>query len=155
MTVTSSDFDPYFIAYSDPSEQPKGNVLSSYSSYTNSDGDPNFWMKFDHPIKDFSLDSYNGWFGFKLYGFDNNLNLVDFKYDIVPSPTYATAHISQTNNQEVSYLIFGGSLDSGYYDAWNGIDNIAFTSVPEPGCLAMLAGIAIPGSVFLLRRRKK
>jgi hypothetical protein len=149
LDVTDSDFDPAM----DPQPQPDGNLLHGYTNYLNEDGDTNFWIKFDKPVTDVSLDVYGGYLGdFALYGMDQNLNLLDFAQ---PDQLFNQDTMSLGNDpaHPISYLIVTGSNDFGYYDEWTGIDNIQFTVVPEPGSLTLLLSVLGVGAAW--RRREQ
>ena len=153
MTATATDFDPNWLSYADTTDLPTGNILHGFTGYNNENGDPNFWISFDRPTINVSLDLY-GAVADDLYGLDANLNFVSFG-KLTFSPTFASAHVTLDSNDSIRYLVIAGSTDSFNYDAWTGVDNIRFTSVPEPGSVAMLLGISVAGVGCFWRRRRK
>jgi hypothetical protein len=169
MTATASDFDPNFIASAAPADLPSGNLLGSYTGYLNSNGEPNYWVAFDKPVTNVSLDVYSAYsiqYGaFSLDGLDSNYNLVsylDYANEVVSS-TQTSAQVGLNNNDPISYLVVTGSIDeqfapfasSGLYDLWLGVDNLTFTTVPEPGVYALLGSLGLTGATFLRRRRSR
>lgn len=155
MTATATDFDPSFPASADPSELPSGNVLHSLTNYVNANGDPNFWIAFDQPVMDVSLDTYWGFGSALFYGLDADLNYVSGEVYAF-SPTFASARVTLDSNDPIRYLVVTGDTDTFSYDLWAGYDNVRFTvapaAVPEPGSVAILLGLSVSGGVFAIRR---
>ena len=146
MTATASDFSFPPGATATVS----GNLLHSLTDWFNENGDPSFWLRFDQPVIDVSLDAYGVGSAFAVYGFDGELNLL--------SATPTDLFISGGKRLTLADPGLGGYYYvgiTGDFNGWTGVDNIRFTSVPEPGSLTLLAGIAIPGGLFLLSRRYK
>ena len=158
MTATATDFDPSFPAGADPSELPSGNVLHSLTDYFNADGDPNFWIAFDKPVVDVSLDTYYGFGSALFYGLDADLNYVSGEVYTF-SPSGYSAHVTLDSNDPIQYLVVTGDTDFYSYDLWTGYDNVRFTiapaTVPEPGSLALLWGVGVTGAGTLLLRRHR
>ena len=159
LKVTSSDFDPYYVDNADPSELPTGNLLGRYADYSNENGDSNFWLKFDRPAFDLSLNVYGtGVFDpfFAVYGLDSDLNFLSFgAIDTSNSPNGFSGLVTLDSNAPISYLIITGGFDAESYDTWTGVDNIRFkTVVPEPGAAALLLGVVVSGAVWRRRLRK-
>ena len=159
LSVTATDFDPFYVQSADPSELPTGNLLHSFTGYFSEDGDSNFWLKFDRPAFDISLDAYG--FGvfdpfFSVYGLDSDLNFLSFGViDSSNSPNGIAGLVTLDSNAPISYLIITGAIDAQSYDAWTGVDNIRFTTaVPEPGAAALLLGVVVSGAVWRRRLRK-
>lgn len=151
MTATASDFDPFFTSTADPSDLPTGNLLHGFTGYNNENGDPNFWISFDKPAINVNLDLYGSNVD-DVYGLDANLNFISFG-KVTFSPSFASAHVTLDNDNSFRYLVIAGSTDSFNYDEWTGVDNIRFTSVPEPGFTTLLVGLSIVGGILALRRR--
>jgi hypothetical protein len=148
MTATSSDvgfgYDPND---TDPPHPPLGNVLHSFSGWSNEDGDANFAIFFDTPIDSISMDVIgDSSTGTSLYAFDAN--------GVFLGGTFAST-MSGFENISISDVGIIGfvAVTPGYYDDWAALDNISFNTVPEPGLAVLLLGSGVCGACLSLRRR--
>ena len=152
MTATATDFG------FNPGVPPpvSGNLLQSFSGWLQEDGAPTFWLRFDQPVIDFSLDAYaggtytiDGASAFSVYGFDADLNL------LTATPTDLRIldfqHIGLPTVIPDGYSYVG---ITGDFSGWTAVDNLQFTTVPEPGSFALVAGIAVSSGLFLRRRKR-
>ena len=122
-----------------------GNVLHSFSDYLAEDGDPSFLITFAVPITSFSAT---------FAGMSNFANTQIFGYSgaTLLTSTAATAAGQQTLTISTGLAFTSVIITPGDFSDWVGVDNITFTTVPEPSTWAMLAGGLLLVLVSVRRR---
>lgn len=136
-----------------------GNILHAYGDiftpgFQQADGDPMLHLMFDRPVQSLSVD---------FIGDSEEMShlLVYNEMDLVQHIHITRGGGFQIKNETLTYTgatpITMAMLGLGTRTDWVGIDNIRFTfapsaAVPEPGTLALLAGIASVGWVWKRRR---
>jgi hypothetical protein len=123
-----------------------GNVLHSFSDYLAEDGDPSFLITFAVPITSFSAT---------FAGMSDPANTQIFGYSgaTLLTSTAATATTGQQTLTITTGLAFTSIVVTpGDFNDWVGVDNITFTTVPEPSTWVMLAGGLLLVLVSVRRR---
>ena len=123
-----------------------GNILRSFAGWLNEDGDPSFLITFAVPITSFSAT---------FAGMSTPADTQIFGYSgaTLLTSTAATATTGQQTLTITTGLAFTSIVVTpGDFNDWVGVDNITFTTVPEPSTWAMLAGGLLLVLVSVRRR---
>jgi hypothetical protein len=122
-----------------------GNFLHAYTGWTQEDGESNFAILFDTRITSFSMDVYDDRVGLtQLFAIDGD-NIVDLAQ--TASSTTAnpqTITVSKAAGFDAVGVVLGSNVD------WVAVDNLRFTSVPEPTSMLAIGSLA-----FAISRRPR
>lgn len=130
-----------------------GNLLHTFGGWLGENGDPVFTMTFARPITSITVQ-FNG------VATPSSSTLRAYSgTSLVNSKAVTTTGFSDVSLTGLSGVTRVVVTPGDFFD-WVGIDNIRYNitpagpSVPEPGSLAMLAGMGVTGTGLLLRRRR-
>lgn len=122
-----------------------GNFLHTYSGFTQENGDNNFAIVFDTPVTSVSMDIFDDIAGltqmFAIEGDD--ILQVEQSFDSEDAAPQ-TLTLSPGEPFTVVGVILGSNID------WVAMDNLTFTTVPEPGAIAIATG-----GVLVTRRGRR
>ena len=137
-----------------PNDDPVGGFPGSFFLSDGSASQPNeYFLSFDNPISNLSIDLYDyalqaGSGTFTVFGSQGFTQIVGQQ---VFSPSNTDGGIIFLSISDPSAPILSASITFSVGDPGNGIDNISFNTIPEPGT----SGVAAILSTLLLTRRTR
>ena len=138
-----------------PNDDPVGGFPGSFFLSDGSVSQPNeYFLSFDNPISNLSIDLYDyalqaGSGTFTVFGSQGFTEIVG-QQEFSPSNT--DGGIIFLSISDPSAPILSASITFSVGDPGNGIDNIAFNTIPEPGTSGV---VAILSTLLLSRRTRK
>ena len=126
-----------------------GNILHSFSGWTDENGDPSFVANFSHGVTSFSADFAGVFYpeSVGLYAY-NGANLLGSVFGSIGTGQFT---LSISNATPITRVV----IANGASDDWVGVDNLRFTAaavVPEPSTYAMF-GLGL-GLLGLMARKR-
>ena len=119
-----------------------GNFLHTFSGFQAEDGDTNFAIVFDTPVTSVSIDLYDDIAGLtQMFAIEGDAILDNTQSLDSDDAAPQTISVSAAQGFTVVGLILGSNID------WVGVDNLTFTSVPEPMSCLLIAAV--------IRRRRR
>jgi len=111
-----------------------GNILRSFNGWLGENGDPSFLITFAVPITSFSAT-------FAGMSTPADTRIFGYSGATLLTSTAATATTGQQTLSISTGLAFTSIvITPGDFNDWVGVDNMTFTTVPEPSTWVMLAG---------------